>query len=649
MTFGPGEHDEVARVCDALVTRFETWAAGSLRPAERDQVTPHDLGLMLDWKYQYADGRLGVWDTSDIDEFLLGWCPRKLSASLEDIRAMPTSIAHAFTFLDSEGLLERGSDPAEVLVKHSVALTAEFVERMSDPANFGLAKSVFGALDIDEPSALSEADLAQAMQAFNALPEDMRREVTGPGLGDLDLDVDLEPEQMPRLGPVRIPPAEQVQESAAAAPVLDAFAKLADYFAPPGRPLTQKGNIRLADARLLVDILQTGESMEEDVGGHTFHRRSSTHVPQLDHWQWWAREAGALRKKGNKLVAVKASQKRRVQDPVGEASKAFDVLSTYGLVSSYYAWYPSDTHDAMDYMLAPILGWLLQADQALEYDDVLGGVQTALTESGISEFYSGETSRVLDRLLTLLERAGVVGQRDVTRTPGPYVGTVRKGGTIALTPFGVTMAVEEVRRAGVTVDVLPPPNAMSAADLAGIAVEAAADPETWWAMVIEWVDSRDDARSAALELVDALADREGLLCFVVAPTPDSHLHLFESVMSELVESEPPPRDVGATALTWLVNNGARDPAQLDPDLIVDAGLGTLGMIAADDPTIVPDMMSDDRDQAAQLDLIAAAAQRMPPRVVALLEAIGQHHTDKVISKAARKELFRVRSRLASQR
>jgi hypothetical protein len=446
-----------------------------------------------------------------------------------------------------------------------------------------------------------------------------------------------------------MPAPEALQLSAAAAPVLDVFDKLADYFAAPGKPLTEKGNIKLADAQALVEILGTGEALEEEIGGHTFHRQSSTRMPQLDHWQWWAREAGALRKQGKKLVGVKAWVKRRGQDPVGEARKAFDVLASYGPVSSYYSWFPSRTHEAVDYMMAPILGWLLHADEALEYDKMLNGVQKVLSASGVREFYPGETSRVLDRLLTLLESAGAVTQLEVTRIPARFVGTDREGGRIALTPFGVLAAVEELRRQGVPVGVVPPPQDMTASDLAGVAIEAVADPATWWAMVAEWIDNRDDARVAARELVDALAARDGLLCLIVAPTPASHVELFESVMSELVASDPPPHDVGSAALTWLLNNRALDPVDVSRDVLLDAGLGTLGMMAADDPTIVPQAMGHDRDQVAQLAMVAAAGQRMPPRVVVLLDAIGTHHDDKVVSKAARKELFRVRSRLASQR
>jgi hypothetical protein len=40
---------------------------------------------------------------------------------------------------------------------------------------------------------------------------------------------------------------------------------------------------------------------------------------------------------------------------------------------------------------------------------------------------------------------------------------------------------------------------------------------------------------------------------------------------------------------------------------------------------------------------------MPANVEALLEAIGRHYPDAIVSKSARRELLKVRSGLASQR
>jgi|tagenome__1003787_1003787.scaffolds.fasta_scaffold19873985_2 hypothetical protein len=36
----------------------------------------NDAGLLMDWKFGYADGALDTWTADDVGEFLFGWCPR---------------------------------------------------------------------------------------------------------------------------------------------------------------------------------------------------------------------------------------------------------------------------------------------------------------------------------------------------------------------------------------------------------------------------------------------------------------------------------------------------------------------------------------------------------------------------------------------
>ena len=108
-----------------------------------------------------------------------------------------------------------------------------------------------------------------------------------------------------------------------------------------------------------------------------------------------------------------------------------------------------------------------------------------------------------------------------------------------------------------------------------------------------------------------------------------------------------PRDLDPT------QRMARYASAVIVGLAVTEGCGllvvTLGLLALDDPESVPGVMAEGRSEAEQLRFIEEIGRRMPLHAVALLEAIDHHHADKVIRKAARKELFRVRSRLASQR
>ena len=198
---------------------------------------------------------------------------------------------------------------------------------MGDPTNFGMAKSLFAGMGVDLEEDVTQEGLNSLMEQFNSLPFEQRKAFTDPFMGPGT-------QEQLSIGPVVLPSEEEVRTAAAAAPVLAGFRALSDYFEAPGRPLTAAGNIKLADAGALSEILGS-EPLEETYAGHTFRRKSSARMPDLDHWQWWANEVGALRVVKSRMVGVKSWRDRCEQDPVGEARKAFETLVDYGVVSSY--------------------------------------------------------------------------------------------------------------------------------------------------------------------------------------------------------------------------------------------------------------------------------------------------------------------------
>jgi len=92
--------------------------------------------------------------------------------------------------------------------------------------------------------------------------EDLPPEIVGAMLDELTGD-DGDP---PTVGPVRLPTEQERHDAIRTARVPQQLRVLADYCSPPGRPLTGKGNLRLADARHLVTALDTGDDPE--LGGH---------------------------------------------------------------------------------------------------------------------------------------------------------------------------------------------------------------------------------------------------------------------------------------------------------------------------------------------------------------------------------------------
>jgi hypothetical protein len=72
-----------------------------------------------------------------------------------------------------------------------------------------------------------------------------------------------------------------------------------------GRKLTQTGRIGLADARYLVDLLGTGDTIDPKVGDRVFKTTSSEELGGLTRIVEWAKAARLIRVTGTKLVPVR--------------------------------------------------------------------------------------------------------------------------------------------------------------------------------------------------------------------------------------------------------------------------------------------------------------------------------------------------------
>lgn len=323
LVFGPDDDEEFSAARTVLLDRFEQWLGHGRLVAGNDPAeAAGDAGLALDWKWSYGDGDLGRWRIGDVGEFLLEWCPRKLSASPADSVSIPGALAAFVTFLDADGLLASGSSPAAALVDAAASLAGEFVAAMGDASNFGLAKSLFSAAGADGVD-LSDPDrLQEWITEFNAGPEEERRRIIP--------DTALARPTRPALPPVAMPDDAEVTASEAAAPILTMFAAFA-AFVGEGRKLTQTGNLTLADARALVSLLGTGDAMDEQIGDRTFKTKSSAELPRLR--QLWAKKAGVVRVARGRVIVTKQGLAIS-RDPAGLFDRAIDALLAIGPLAS---------------------------------------------------------------------------------------------------------------------------------------------------------------------------------------------------------------------------------------------------------------------------------------------------------------------------
>ena len=427
--------------------------------------------------------------------------------------------------------------------------------------------------------------------------------------------------------------------------MLAGFATLAEFFAAPGKNLTQAGNIKLADARVLVEALETGDEFEMEIGDRVWKKHSSTRLIGLDHWQWWARESGALRRQANKLVGVKAWQRRVASDPMAEVRRSFWTLVDYGVLASYWSHLRAPVAEALDASLSGILAALLTAPEPIEFDELVQRARAAMSEVGIREYYPGELQHALSRLLVLLERAGVLRHLGSEDTVEAYGRGYRVGGVVELTAVGTVLAAELAESEGVIVERSADPSSLSAADLAERS--ELLDADQWWTLTESWLRMPAlPERDLPVVVGRLAADRPLMLPLLAATAPEDLVVPVRSALTELAAAHEATADIGSVTLTSLFVMGGLIRGELDRDAVLSALPGTLGAMAEVDPALVGDLLAPEPDLTRRL--VARVSSQMPPRAVELLQAIGEHHPDKGVAKAARKELFRVRSRLAQQ-
>jgi len=559
-----------------LVDRFAAWMRRQGMRAD-----PSDVSMLLEWRYNYADGALDVWTVGDVEEFLLEWCPRKLSADPDDVEDLPGSIAAWVEFLAHEGLLANGSDAASRVREYCAGITSRFRAEMADPRNFGMAKSLFTG---------------------GALP--------------------IEPVELPEsVGPVRMPRPEDIVEVVRTGHVLPMARKLAQFCAPPGRKLTAKGNLRLADARAAVVALDTGD--DPGLGGfRTF--QSAEELPVLSSCIRIGIAAGAVRRHDGRLIAV--ARFAKLDDVT-----AHDALARAGLAAALAANSGDRYEEALAEITDNLLAMLL--DGPVEGADLLDLTEQVL----MSRFPVGmNTIRALvpstaKRITHALHWLDLVDLEMVQCDDCPDDHPM-----FELTPAGVRPAAERVRAVGVDVVELPDPAEAVAAELvAGIMVTGPA----FTGDVQVWLAAQADAGVAVDELGAAVvaAEREPAEV-LVALTMLEELEL--SGLPEAVH-----RHLSAVheslLLPWLVQHGQVDDTNIDPAMmvrsIVDVAAVMIDLGApgdAVDAFLGPEAIPMLRD-IWRLD---------HPRLAEVLESVGRQHPVKAIAKEARRSLMKLRSR-----
>jgi hypothetical protein len=605
MSFSPDDETAYRRQRATLSDDFAGWAE-----RHRVDADPSDVELLLDWKVGYGDGHLGRWTVPDINEFLLEWCPRKLASPIDMCAEIPVSIAAFFDFLAHSGLLAPGSQPPSALRKHCHKITPEFLREMTDSNNFGLAKSLLGGLD-----EFDDAELSEQLQRLTGLdPTQLAELVNGTG---------SEP-----IGPVRLPTTAAHLESLRAAPTFQQVRALAERCAETGLPVTAKGNPRLADARRLVIELNTGD--EADPTRRAV--RSTAELPALSWVIEVAVEAGAVTVADGRMTAD--PEFGQLTDPQAYLAVVSAAIGL-GLATGRRADRADEEvflDDAGPHLLATLLTAHADDRELMTVDDltdmvtsvadvVLGGHDAAALATGMRHR--------IDRLagLGVLRRGGPDDDDDQVR----------------LTPAGVQVAADLVAELlDTTVIVRPDPITASAAELAAVLPsvqrgEAEAD-------LAAWFDAQPDPIAAATTLVAELAHPDRTAADVI-----TSLELAGAVLGEPAETAARahlggPHDL--LIVSWLLVRGVLDPAEVEPERALNGMVEVAAaMIDVDGPRGAVEFCLD-TERTEVLALLDQFWRLDHPRVGEVLDCLGRHHPDRVIAKAARKNLMRHRNRIA---
>ncbi|MGH3190347.1 MAG: hypothetical protein ACRDPY_09825 [Streptosporangiaceae bacterium] len=285
------EGDGYLAARELLLRRCGAWAA-----ANGLVMSPPLAGTLLDSRHFSPDGRLGYWNPAQVSRALLEWIPGRVTAPEEDLLGAPQTLRTLLRYLEAHGLRDpRGASTGENEEAIDAA-ASQFAAALGDRERYGMAKTMAlsardRGVDIGDPGALN-AFLSDVRDGRLRLDQELLGRVLGRQLGGPGQGQERKFAQLP----VRLPAPAELTAAAGRSKVAGQLRAFADWLGRNGRALTPAGNIRPADARELIVLLETGDE------GLRF--RSAAELPGLDLIVTWAKKARVVRKQGTRLVPV---------------------------------------------------------------------------------------------------------------------------------------------------------------------------------------------------------------------------------------------------------------------------------------------------------------------------------------------------------
>ncbi|MDS0137767.1 MULTISPECIES: hypothetical protein [unclassified Amycolatopsis] len=342
------DHEGYAAGQGLLVRRFSGWAA-----AQGWEVDPYAVVSALEFRHTSVDGRLAYWTAALVRDFLLSYVPRTLSAEAGDAVLLPETLRLFLRYLHETELADPAGDSLADLEDAVGKAAAEFPAAMADERNFGIAKywvmtAMRNGVDPVDSEAM-DAFLAEVRAGQHPYDAELVAGLAGRHLGEQT------GRALPQL-PVSLPAEAELGAAAERSSLVVKLRKFVEWVGD-GRALTGTGALKLADARQLVPLLDTGDRLEWELGREVQRVRSSADLPNLAILFELAKRARIVRVVKGKLVRV-AKAAPLLHDALALWRTAFDALPGRGLLVKDSGWGPDYAlllDDCLDFVLPDVL------------------------------------------------------------------------------------------------------------------------------------------------------------------------------------------------------------------------------------------------------------------------------------------------------
>jgi hypothetical protein len=584
LRFETGDDDAYLECRDALLDELHAWLETS--ESERDEVVA-DVAFFLDWRYRESTGVLDEFTPGELAEFLVDWCPRRLTGRTDAAVGLCYAVGVYVDFMAATERLVGGVERAARLRKMVDDLAPTVLAETRD-------RTPAGGPSGEEPELFE--------LPFACVP----------------------------------PPLQDVEAAAAAAPLLAKVAALRGYLGPDGKRLTDKGNLQVADGRALVELLDTGDE--------TLKLTTTASLRCLNFILDGAIGAGAVRVHQRRVFPV---QEWGARPAIARAEALFAAIVDVGPLSSQCPGPLLHSDEPLQLFDAGIVHWLvplLAPDAAeqpfeslVEWAELTVSPQLERYRPDEADAVEAFTEEGVARILQTLEDAGVVRWTDRVESPQPFGPSYWTGGTVSLTALGRHLLPDYLERAGYALRRDP----VAEGDGAELidAMLSAADTQHE-SLVAGWqadlpVVERVHMLTGAIAEASSAASR--MMGFVALDMFD--IEVAEPVVRQLLDTPA----AGHAAL-WLI---ARDPA----DAAVLGSFVDIGVLIdvlsrdVDDPDELCGLFTAAPEP---LQLLENMWRHPAPETALVLDALGRHLPDRTLAKAARKAAVRHRSWIANR-